>query len=158
MSGIPDVLDNFGQYICAMTGIPFTVLFGRAPAGLNSTGRGDLENYYNDVVGKVQRRQLKPQLEKLIKTVQLCKDGPTGGRELENWTIKFNPLWIPTEKEVAETNKLNAECVKVEIDTINSLMESQLLDSSEVRPYLAEKYDLPIKGSLLNLSDDDEIE
>ena len=55
----------------------FTVLFGRAPAGLNSTGRGDLENYYNDVVGKVQRRQLKPQLEKLIKTVQLCKDGPT---------------------------------------------------------------------------------
>ncbi|MCQ4905970.1 DUF1073 domain-containing protein [Phascolarctobacterium faecium] len=156
MSGIPDVLDNFGQYICAMTGIPFTVLFGRAPAGLNSTGRGDLENYYNDVVGKVQRRQLKPQLEKLIKTVQLCKDGPTGGRELENWTIKFNPLWIPTEKEIAETNKLNAECVKAEIDTINSLMEAQLLDSSEVRPYLAEKYDLPIKGSLLNLSDDDD--
>ena len=35
-------------------------------------------------------------------------------------------------------------------------MEAQLLDSSEVRPYLAEKYDLPIKGSLLNLSDDDD--
>ena len=88
--------------------------------------------------------------------VVYAKGKKTGGRELENWTIKFNPLWIPTEKEIAETNKLNAECVKAEIDTINSLMEAQLLDSSEVRPYLAEKYDLPIKGSLLNLSDDDD--
>ena len=62
LTGIPDLLDSFGLYICGLTGIPFTVLFGRSPAGLNSTGAGDLENYYNMVAG-IQRRQLKPQLE-----------------------------------------------------------------------------------------------
>ena len=117
LTGIPDLLDSFGLYICGLTGIPFTVLFGRSPAGLNSTGAGDLENYYNMVAG-IQRRQLKPQLEKLIRTLMLCNDGPTGGKEIKDWSIKFNALWVPTQKEQAETEKLQAERQKIEIETV----------------------------------------
>lgn len=156
ITGISNLLDNFGQYICALTGIPFTVLFGRSPAGLNSTGNGDLENYYNDVVGKIQKRVLKGQLEKLIKTLQLSKFGPTKGKELDNWTIKFNPLWSPSDKEQAETEKTRSDAKKTEVDTIINLLDRQLMDDSEARKYLAEKTDYPIKLSRLNLNDEDE--
>lgn len=156
ITGISNLLDNFGQYICALTGIPFTVLFGRSPAGLNSTGNGDLENYYNDVVGKIQKRALKGPLEKLIKTLQLSKNGPTKGTELDNWTIKFNPLWSPSDKEQAETEKTRSDAKKTEVDTICSLLERQLMDDSEARKYLAEKTDYPIKLSRLNLNDDED--
>lgn len=156
ITGISNLLDNFGQYICALTGIPFTVLFGRSPAGLNSTGNGDLENYYNDVVGKIQKRTLKGPLEKLIKTLQLSKLGPTKGTELDNWTIKFNPLWSPSDKEQAETENTRSDAKKTEVDTICSLLERQLIDDSEARKYLAEKTDYPIKLSRLNLNDDED--
>ena len=156
ITGISNLLDNFGQYICALTGIPFTVLFGRSPAGLNSTGNGDLENYYNDVVGKIQKRTLKGPLEKLIKTLQLSKNGPTKGIELDNWTIKFNPLWSPSDKEQAETENTRSDAKKTEVDTICSLLDRQLMDDSEARKYLAEKTDYPIKLSRLNLTDEDE--
>lgn len=156
ITGISNLLDNFGQYICALTGIPFTVLFGRSPAGLNSTGNGDLENYYNDVVGKIQKRTLKGPLEKLIKTLQLSKNGPTKGTELDNWTIKFNPLWSPSDKEQAETENTRSDAKKTEVDTICSLLDRQLMDDSEARKYLAEKTDYPIKLSRLNLNDDED--
>lgn len=156
ITGISNLLDNFGQYICALTGIPFTVLFGRSPAGLNSTGNGDLENYYNDVVGKIQKRALKGPLEKLIKTLQLSKLGPTKGTELDNWTIKFNPLWSPSDKEQAETENTRSDAKKTEVDTICSLLDRQLMDDSEARQYLAEKTDYPIKLSRLNLNDDED--
>ena len=154
MSGIPALLDSFGQYICGLTGIPFTVLFGRSPAGLNSTGAGDLENYYNMIAG-IQRRQLKPQLEKLIRTLMLCNDGPTGGKEIKDWSIKFNTLWVPTEKEQAETEKLKAEKQKLEVETVALLKNAQLMDDAEARKYLQEYTDYPISKAQLNLEDID---
>lgn len=154
LTGIPDLLDSFGLYICGLTGIPFTVLFGRSPAGLNSTGAGDLENYYNMVSG-IQRRQLKPQLEKLIRTLMLCNEGPTNGKEIKNWSIKFNALWMPTQKEQAETEKLQAERQKIEIETVALLKNNQLMDDSETRKYLKENTDYPISKSPLNLEDID---
>lgn len=154
LTGIPDLLDSFGLYICGLTGIPFTVLFGRSPAGLNSTGAGDLENYYNMVSG-IQRRQLKPQLEKLIRTLMLCNEGPTNGKEIKDWSIKFNALWMPTQKEQAETEKLQAERQKIEIETVALLKNNQLMDDSEARKYLKENTDYPISKSPLNLEDID---
>ena len=154
LTGIPDLLDAFGLYICGLTGIPFTVLFGRSPAGLNSTGAGDLENYYNMVSG-IQRRQLKPQLEKLIRTLMLCNEGPTNGKEIKDWSIKFNALWVPTQKEQAETEKLQAEKQRIEVETIALLKNAQLMDDSEARKYLKENTDYPISKSPLNLEDID---
>lgn len=152
MNGIPEVLDSFGQYLCALTNIPFTLLFGRSPAGLNSTGKGDLENYYGFVNG-LQARQLKPQLEKLVKTAMLCKNGPTHGKELKDWTIEFNQLWEPTEKEMAETQKLQAEADKTVADTVMSLMDRQLMDDVGARKYLADKLQMPMATGSLDLDD-----
>lgn len=156
LTGVPNLLDSFGLYVAALARIPFTKLFGRSPSGLNSTGDGDMENYYSDVRGKEQQGRLKPQLEKLIKTVQLCKYGPTGGKELEDWTIKFNPLWIPTDKEVAETEKLKSDKNKADIEAICMAVDRQLLDETEAREYLKNNFKYPIKKTSLDLIDGDE--
>lgn len=156
LTGVPNLLDSFGLYVAALARIPFTKLFGRSPSGLNSTGDGDMENYYSDVRGKEQQGRLKPQLEKLIKTVQLCKYGPTGGKELEDWTIKFNPLWIPTDKEVAETEKLKSDKNKADIEAICMAVDKQLLDETEAREYLKNNFKYPIKKTSLDLIDGDE--
>ena len=92
----------------------------------------------------------------MIKTLQLSKLGPTKGTELDNWTIKFNPLWSPSDKEQAETENTRSDAKKKEVETICSLLDCQLIDDSEARKYLAEKTDYPIKLSRLNLNDDED--
>ena len=107
------------------------------------------------MVSGIQRRQLKPQLEKLIRTLMLCNEGPTNGKEIKNWSIKFNALWVPTQKEQAETEKLQAEKQRIEVETIALLKNAQLMDDSEARKYLKENTDYPISKSPLNLEDID---
>lgn len=155
VSGIDNLLDSFGQYICALTGIPFTILFGRSPGGLNTTGKGDLEAYYSDVAGKIQNTMLKPQLEKLIRTVQYAADGPTGGKELADWTIQFNPLWAPTDKEVAETEKLKADKEQIYVNMTATLLDRQMIGPVAAKELLAAKAGIQIDMQGLDLGDID---
>ena len=53
VTGIPDVLDRFMMLLSANTGIPVTKLFGSSAAGMNATGAGDADNYY-DVLRSAQ--------------------------------------------------------------------------------------------------------
>ena len=91
VNGVREIIQEFQQTISGLSGIPATILFGRSPAGLNSTGAADFENYYN-LVKRYQKTKMKPQLERLIKLLQLSKQGPTKGKELEDWQIEFQPL------------------------------------------------------------------
>jgi phage-related protein (TIGR01555 family) len=94
--------------VAAAAEMPVTILFGRSPAGLNATGESDIRAWYDTVVD-AQTDQLKPALERLLKLIFAAKDSPTSGAIPERWTIEFNPLWQPTEKEQAETLKLKAD-------------------------------------------------
>lgn len=64
-SGLPEVLDGAMLDISGATSIPATRLFGRSPAGLNSTGEGD-EKIYNSVLQQVRAAQIQPALDKLL--------------------------------------------------------------------------------------------
>ncbi len=50
LSGVAPVMDNLMLWLSGCVGIPATKLFGMAPAGLNSTGEGDLNNYYDSII------------------------------------------------------------------------------------------------------------
>lgn len=115
VTGIKDLLDKLAEALSAVSGIPITLLMGRSPAGLNSTGEGDIRNYY-DSISDLQEEILLPQLERLVYLVQKVKEGPTNGKELDDWSIKFNPLWQLTDKEIAETRNKNAESDVLYID------------------------------------------
>lgn len=145
ITGVRDLLDQFGILVSALSGIPYTMLFGRSPAGMNSTGQSDLENYYN-MVRQIQKRNIKKPLQKLIRLLFLSKKGPTNGAEPKGWKLEFNPLWLPSDKEKAETEKIGADAKKAKAEAANIYAGMGALDSSEVRKTLEEDY--PIDNSI----------
>lgn len=153
VAGVRDVIQEFQQEISGMTGIPVTILFGRSPAGMNSTGAADFENYYNRVRA-YQKKSMQPKLEKLIKMIQLSKNGPTGGKELEDWQIEFCPLKQISEKEQVDLEASKANCAKTKVETIKALLDMQVMDASEAKQYLAKNTDLVGTEGVLDLSDD----
>lgn len=116
VGGLSDIIDRFMLALSAVTGIPITLLFGRAPAGLNATGESDTRNFY-DMVKQYQELKLKPILERLNFYLFKSKNGPTKGREPENWSIKFKPLWQNTEEQEATIRRTVAETDRIYIET-----------------------------------------
>lgn len=108
LSGLPDTLDRFAEQLSAATGYPISILFGRSPAGLNSTGDKDVRQYY-DMVRASQKINLKRPIEQIIEMIFLTPDGPTKGKVPEAWSLKFNTLWQLTAKEESDRRKSIAQ-------------------------------------------------
>jgi phage-related protein (TIGR01555 family) len=115
IAGLSEMLDRFMLSVCSVTGIPATLLFGRAPAGLNATGDADTRNYY-DMIKQYQEMKLKPILEKLTYYLMRSIDGPFKGQEPEHWSIQFAPLWQNTEEQEAVMRHTVAETDAIYID------------------------------------------
>ena len=122
-AGLPEVMDRLMMRMSATAEQPVTLLYGRSPAGLNATGESDIRGWY-DTVAEAQSDELKPRLERLLKLMFLAKDSPTRGRVPEDWRIEFNPLWQPTDKELADTQKVKA-------DTYVALVSAQIMTDAE---------------------------
>lgn len=117
-AGVPDMLAKSAQLLAAVSGIPVTIIMGQAPAGLNATGDSDIRNFYDTL--QVDRELiLRPDLERLIHLIALS----LGIRSKPG--IEFPPLWQETRKEEAEREKLEA-------DTDNVRIQSQVLTPEEV--------------------------
>ena len=115
VSGVADLLDRFMLALSAVTRIPVSLLFGRSAAGLNATGDNDVRNFY-DAVKQAQESKLRGVLEKLVRYIMISKDGPFNGKEPDQWSIQFVPLWQNTEEQEALTRKLVAETDAMYID------------------------------------------
>jgi phage-related protein (TIGR01555 family) len=123
VTGLDGILDRLMMWLSGATGIPVTKLFGRSAAGMNSTGEGDQDNFYDEIKSR-QEYQLEPGLRKLVDYIVVAKDGPKGFKP-NKYEIVFNPLKQMSEKEKAEIKKLTAETDKMYI-------ESQVLSPDEV--------------------------
>ena len=115
VSGIADLIDRFMQALSAVTKVPCTLLFGRSPAGMNSTGESESRNFY-DAVKQEQETKLRGCLEKLIRYIMISKDGPFNGIEPDEWSLQFFPLWQNTEEQDALTRRTVAETDAIYID------------------------------------------
>ena len=136
LSGVADILDRLGLALSAVTGMPEALLFGRQQGGLSSTGQSDLENWYAKV-GQLQNTILLPALDRLVQ-VQLH----VMGRYVEDYLIKFNPLYVPSAKDIAETDYKRAQ-------TFEILNNIGALDASEVRKMLPDEgYDIDDVGTM----------
>lgn len=102
-SGLPDLMQEFAVQLSGVADIPFTVLFGRSPAGMNATGEHDLKNYY-DTVGSYQRDYLRPIMRMLINIISGYLLPVSVKPELV-----FSPLWQVDEKTLSEIEKNNAD-------------------------------------------------
>nr|DAO21586.1 MAG TPA: Portal [Caudoviricetes sp.] len=156
ITGVTDILDQFQTALSAVTDIPVTVLFGRSPGGLNSTGKADFENYYN-MVSRLQRRTLRPKLSRLIDLLSKCSQYNICLPD--KYTLEFNPLWQPTEKERADTDYVKAQAKAQDAAAAKTYYDMNALDGQEVRDGLEKQgiYDLDrslddvIQNSRLNI-------
>lgn len=105
-AGLAEVYESMCLNLCGASHYPMTKLFGRSPAGLNSTGQSDLQNYY-DYVDTLRESKLRPALEKLLPVLAMS----TWGVVPENIEVTFPPLWTPTAKETADITKAKAEAI-----------------------------------------------
>lgn len=67
-SGLPEVMDSAMMDMAGATSIPVTRLFGRSPAGMNSTGESD-EKMYRQTLEQERAVHITPALERLIPIV-----------------------------------------------------------------------------------------
>lgn len=144
MSGVKDVIDSTCNMLSAVTNIPQTILFGRSPAGMNSTGENDLENYYN-MVENIQKQNMKKNARTVIDLI--LKQGMIEGKipEVPKYKMKFAALWSTSESEQADISQKKAQTEQTKAQTAQVYIDSGVLDPSEVRKSLANEGDFDIE-------------
>ncbi len=114
--GLPELMREFAIQTAGACDIPYTILFGQSPAGMNATGEHDTANYY-DTVASYQTLYLKPLFDDLLNVV--CDYlGQTAD-------LHFNPLWQIDEKTLSEVEKNHAERHKIYLE-LGIITESQI--------------------------------
>jgi phage-related protein (TIGR01555 family) len=103
-TGVPDMLDRLFNRLAAAARIPVTILAGQAPAGLNATGKSDLETAYGDV-SIYQRDVLRPRMRHLVRL--LLAEG--GQQEPDSWRLEFDPIDPQQGEKDAALRKTVAE-------------------------------------------------
>ena len=157
MSGIKDVIDATCNMLSAVTDIPQTILFGRSPAGMNSTGESDFENYYN-MVENIQKQNMKANARTVIDLI--LKQGALEGviPEVPKYKMKFAALWSMSDTEKANVEQTKAQTEYTKAQTAQIYMDSNVLDPSEVRKSLASEGEFEIEEVIsdndLDLPDD----
>lgn len=126
LSGISDILDRAALKLCAVSGIPYTRLFGDSPGGLSTDNTSGRETYYAGVRSD-QVVVLQPPLRRLIDVILAWKkiDIPV--------EIEFNPLETVDEvqQSTIDLNKANAE--NSEATMYNTYETMGALSADEVR-------------------------
>lgn len=145
LGGIKDLLEQFEITLCACTSIPATKLFGKSPAGLNSTGKADLENYYNNI-SKLQETKVNPNLVKLVEMIGACREYNI--KLPDEWHVEFEPLWSMSKAEKADVEKVKADAQRARAEAIVSLINSQVLDATEARETLNDDKDYKLDRSI----------
>lgn len=96
-SGLPEVLDGAMLDVSGSTAIPATRLFGRSPAGMNSTGESDEKNY-RSTLEQQRSMHIIPALEKLAPIVCMSELGKVP----EGVEFKLPPLDEMTPNDKAD--------------------------------------------------------
>ena len=130
LDGLQSLIDEFEINVSADSRMPVVILFGKSTTGLNNTGAGDLENYYG-MIGQIRDVIVGPVLEKLTSILWVQKS--LQGKIPDQWIIKFNPLWQPTEQEQANTDNLKQQANTSKVNTLVTLMNNGILGPEEVR-------------------------
>ena len=98
---IPELLDRMMLRFAAAAEEPATILFGRAPGGLNASGDNELRAWY-DTIATEQENELTPRLKRIYRLIALAAKGPVKGKDVR-FKIHHKPLWSPTDAEKSTT-------------------------------------------------------
>jgi len=153
MAGVKDTIDTTCNMLSAVTNIPQTVLFGRSPAGQNSTGQSDLENWYN-YIEKIQKLMLRGNLRRLLDVIVAAGMYKGKIEEQPEIRVTFNPLWSMSETEQAAVDAQRAQTQQAKAQTAQMYLDMGVLKPSEIRRGLAQEGEYQVE----ELIDDDDIQ
>jgi phage-related protein (TIGR01555 family) len=105
--------------------IPLTRLLGKSADGMNATGEGDMNNYY-DMVQSIQETDVRDGYEFAVKYISYDLFGDDLG-----FKISFPPL-----KQMSEAQKADIDAKQAQTDTIN--LQNGSITESEARRRVAE--------------------
>ncbi len=125
-AGVEPMMGMLMHIVAAALGIPVALLFGMEPAGMNATGAFDIRSFY-DSVGNVRTARYQHPTERLVRlTTMLPKDGPCKGKEPEQWSVEWKPLWQQSDKEREESRKMRT-------DNDVALIDAGIATNDEIR-------------------------
>jgi len=129
ISGLDSILERFYILCSAASGIPVVKLVGESAKGLNATGNGDLNNYY-DMLEDFQTTTIKPKLMAAYKQWIV----PSLFNELlpEDFDIDF-----PAIERVSATEKMNAD--KGFLDLCTAAKDAGIIDSKIMKKEILER-------------------
>lgn len=113
-AGAKDIITTYLAIVAGAADIPATRLLGKSADGMNATGEGDLQNYYDSIAAQ-QDDDLRPQLERLDKIVL-----PSAGIA-EDLSWRFSPVRTLTAQQAADVENKEA-------DTLSKLVTTGLFD------------------------------
>lgn len=153
-AGVKDIIDTTCNMLSAVTSIPQTILFGRSPAGMNATGQGDLENFYN-LCERIQKMMLYGNLKTLAEVIFAAAYAKGDLGEKPPIKIKFKPLWSLSETEQAAVEQTRATVSQIKAQTAQIYVDMGALDPKEVRCGLAAEGDFDIEKMLDDVPEED---
>jgi phage-related protein (TIGR01555 family) len=115
LGGVPEMIDRGALRLAAAAEMPLSVLMGQSVLGAGTNAEADQETW-NTTVDGWRTLELRPRHERLVRAILLAQDGPTGGREPEQYSVNYRALRLPTRKQLAEVEKLEADRDALYID------------------------------------------
>jgi phage-related protein (TIGR01555 family) len=148
VNGLDKLSNVFIAAAAAVSYQPLSIFMGTPPQGMDATGDNEIRMWY-DYVTHLQDTKYLPVLEAINKFIMLDKSSPFNGKVDEDVNIVFNPLWLPTEQEQAETEKLYSEAG-------NNNIVAGAITSDELRETLRKRkaYELSNNANLPKPDDD----
>lgn len=107
-SNLDKLMEQFVLFVAGAADIPLTRFLGQSPAGMSSTGDGDMKNYH-DRVQSIQTLDIQPAMFRLDEALIRSALGARPDELFYTWA----PLEQMSEKEKAEIAKLQAETVQI---------------------------------------------
>ena len=104
---LPELMRQYLQIASAAADIPITRMLGESAGGLNSTGKGELKDYHNNI-GARQVNELGPALNRLDEVTIRSALGSRPAGIYYSWA----PLEQMSEKEKAEIFKAKVEAAR----------------------------------------------
>lgn len=141
LTGYKDIIEQQQIAVSAVAKIPVTILFGRSPAGMNSTGESDMETYYA-MLKRIQNTFLIKGYDKILKIIMNCSEYGIDNDDL--YHIKFNELKIISEKDKAEIKNKDADTISKIANAFSSLHDLGVVDNDEISEFLDKKTDIII--------------
>lgn len=115
-ANLDKVIEKVESRLVADSDLPHTVVLGEGAQGtLGGGGESEDDNAKDFVAGQQEMHLTRP-INRLLEIVMAAKLGPFRGKEVEDLSWQFKPLWQMSEQEKANLHKTQAEADAIYLD------------------------------------------